>query len=93
MSDSLVARYEIRVGKKVEGKKSQICEFHDDYTDVVIIDNKTGRTMGWDIQEAKDQMGLLEKDFKVVPYLLNTLLIAIQEVDWDEVEKSKKGKK
>lgn len=91
MSDPLVARYEIRVGKRTRGRKqSQICEFYDDYTDIVVIDNKTRRTMGWNIKEAKEKMGLLEEDFKVVPYLANLLLIAAQETDWDEVSKKKK---
>jgi hypothetical protein len=84
----MIARYEIRVGKRTRGrKKSKLCDFGDNYTDIVIVDKKDNKTLGWNIQEVKDKMGLEEDDYKVLPYLLNLLLIRMQESDWSKAKK------
>ena len=78
-----VSRYEIRVGKRVRGrKKSELCDFGDDYTDICIVDLKENRILGWNIEEAKKKMGLEEDNYKVVTYLANILLTRMQETEF-----------
>jgi len=83
----LVARYEIRVGKRTRGrKKSVLCDFGDKYTDIVVLDLKTKATLAWNIKDAKNEMGLKEDHYKVIPYLANILLTRMQETDFDKAK-------
>lgn len=92
MSEALVARYEVRVGISGKGKKGRLCGFGDDYTDIIVIDKKTKNTLAWNIEEVKKKIGLLEDNYKVIPYLLNELLIRMQETDFSKAKKAKKSR-
>ncbi len=84
---ALIAQYEVRTGK--DGK---LVKFGDDFDDVIVVDMFDEKTMGWSVKDAKKKMGLKKEasDAMVMPYIINTLLIAMQETDWSKVKKTKK---
>ena len=87
---SLVAQYEI-----MTGYKGNIVSFGEKFTDIIVLNTYTNQTLAWNIKEAKEKMGLRKnaKNELVIPYLINILLIDMQERDWDELKKSKKKSK
>jgi len=84
---ALIAQYEVRIGKKGE-----IVDFGKKFEDVMVIDMFSQQTLAWNIAEAKKKMGLSSKvdNAIVIPYIVNTLLIEMQETDWEKVNKLKK---
>lgn len=80
---ALIAQYEVKTGR--DGK---LVDFGADFTDIIVIDKFSQQTLAWDVKDAKKKMGLSVKEssVKVIPYLINELLIAIQETDFEKLK-------
>ncbi len=86
INKSLVARYEIRTGYR-----KKIVDFGKKFTDIIVIDTFTGQNFAWSIKNAMKAMNLKKtKPEIVLPYLINQLLIQIQETDFDKIKKKSK---
>ncbi len=83
---ALIAQYEVKTGR--DGK---LVDFGQDFTDIIVIDKFTQQTLAWNVKDAKKKMGLSVKEsaVKVIPYLVNELLIAMQETDFEKLKEKK----
>lgn len=87
---ALLAQYEIRTGRN-----NKLVDFGKPFDDIIVVDMFNQQTLAWNVKEAKEKMGLKpqESNAKVIPYLINELLITMQETDWKKVKKAEKKAK